>query len=277
VLQLWDVNATPRLVRSLRGLQSINGQPESVEAVAFAPDGRSIVAGDVNHTPGITPFRYGAVAAWSVATGKLQWLQRNRDGWVCTVVFSPGGNVLAVAQEQGRVRLRDVRSGRVLRTITLYGGPAANAFSTDSAAFARDGTLATGTWAGIVQLWKPSTGVEKGRPTLVAAAPVSSIAFDPAKPLFATAGGSDGIVKLWSSTTLRQFGANFPRVSGQWGNAQFTPDGSKLVVIWKDGHAAVWPTDVASWEAHACRVPDRRLTREEWARFVGSRAYAPAC
>ena len=277
VLQLWNLDATPRLVRSLHGLRSINGQPESVEAVAFAPDGKTVVAGDVNHTPDNTPFRYGAVAAWSVATGKLEWLKRNRDGWVCTVAFSPGGSVLAVAQEQGRVRLRDVRSGRVLRTITLYGGSAMNALLADAAAFGRDGTLATGTWAGIVQLWKPFTGVEQGRPTLVAAAPVASIAFDPAKPLFATAGGSDGIVKLWSSTTLRQFGANFPRVSGQWGNAQFTPDGSKLVVIWKDGHAAVWPTDVTSWKAHACRVAGRRLTREEWARFVGSRAYAPAC
>ena len=40
VVQLWDVRVRPRLVRSLRGLRSINGQRESGEAVAFSHDGR---------------------------------------------------------------------------------------------------------------------------------------------------------------------------------------------------------------------------------------------
>jgi WD40 repeat protein len=106
---------------------------------------------------------------------------------------------------------------------------------------------------------------------------VSSIAFHQHVPFFATTGGSDGLAKLWSTSTLRQFGSSFPREQGSWGNAEFTPDGSRLVVIWDDGHGDVWPTNVRAWEQHACLIAGRQLAREEWARFVGGRAYAPAC
>ena len=62
-----------------------------------------------------------------------------------------------------------------------------------------------------------------GKETLVASAPVASIAFDPKDAIFATAGGSDGLAKLWDTKTLQQFGATFPGDPGQWGNAEFTP------------------------------------------------------
>jgi WD40 repeat protein len=276
VVQLWDVRARPRLVRSLHGLRSTNGQGESGEAVAFSHDGRFVAAGDVNHTPGATPWHYGAVAEWTVATGRLVWLRRNREGWVHALAFSPDDRTVAVAQEDGRVRVRDTRSGRLLQTLTLYGGPKANAFSYDTVAYRPDGVLATGTWSGIVQLWNTRTGAQIGQATLVASAPVSSIATNPHVPFLATTGGSDGLAKLWSATTLRQFGSNFTREQG-WGDAAFTPDGSRLVVVWDDGHGDVWPTTVRAWEQHACFVAGRELTREEWSRFVGRRAYRPAC
>ena len=244
---------------------------------AFSRDGRTVVAGDVNHTPGTTPWRYGAVAAWTVSSGRLLWLRRNRDGWVHALAFSPDGRTLAVAQEEGRVQIRDARSGRVRRTLTLYGGSRANAFSYDTLAYRPDGFLATGIWAGVTQLWNTQTGAQIGRPTLVAPSPVSSIAFNPQLPFFATTGGSDGLAKLWSTRTSQVFGSSFPGEQAAWGSAAFTPDGSKLVVVWDDGHGDVWPTRLPAWEQHACLVAGRQLTREEWARYVGGRSYRPSC
>jgi WD40 repeat protein len=277
VVQLWDVRARPRLVRSLRGLHSVNSQPESAEAVAFSRDGRTLVAGDVNHTPSPTPWRYGAVAAWDVASGRLLWLRRNHGGWVHALAFAPDGTTLAVAQEDGGVRIRDARSGRLLRTLTLYGGPRTNALTYETLAFRPDGILATGTWGGILQLWNTQTGAQIGRPTLVAPSPVSSIAFNPRVPFFATTGGGDGLAKLWPTRTSQVFGSSFPGEQSAWGTAAFTPDGSKLVVVWDDGRGYVWPTNLPAWEQHACLVAGRELTREEWSRYVGARSYRPAC
>lgn len=276
-VQLWDARGKPRLARSLRGLRSINHQDEAAEAVAFSPDGRTVVAGDVNDTRGVTPWRYGTVVAWDVATGRVLWSRRNHAGWVHALAFSPDGRELAVGQEDGQVRIRDAHTGRLVRAVTIYGGLEANALTYEALAYRPDGVLATGTWSGIVQLWNPRTGKQLGQSALVAQSPVSSIAFNPHVPFFATTGGSDGLTKLWSPKTVQQFGSSFPRQQSSWGTAAFTPDGSKLIVVWDNGHGDVWPTSVRAWEQHACFVAGRRLTREEWSRFVGGRMYDPAC
>ncbi len=49
-------------------------------------------------------------------------------------------------------------------------------------------------------------------------------------------------MKLWTTKTQQQFGADFPADPGQVGNTRYTPDGSKLIVVYGDGKGFVWPT-----------------------------------
>jgi WD40 repeat protein len=271
-VQLWDVQGTPRLIRALMGLHSQNGQPEAVISAAASPDGLLVAAGDVNHTPGTTPYRFGTVAVWDAGSGRLLWKNTSKRGTVTSVAFSPDGTLVAAGYENGEVVLYDAATGRVERTLQLEGG---GGFET--LAFAPDGTLATGTWAGIVQLWNPATGRQIGHPTLVTPSPVASLSFDPKGDVFSTTGGSDGTAKLWTTKTQQQFGATFPGDPGHWGNAVFTPDGSKLIVFYEDGTGFVWPTSVDAWKDHACAVAGRNFTREEWRRFVSGHSYAKTC
>jgi WD40 repeat protein len=274
-VQLWNVDGTPRLVRKLVGLGSVNSLPESVTAISFSADGTRVAAGDVNHTPGATANPLATVAVWDAATGKRLWTVRTQRIGVGALPFSPDGTMIAPTFGDGTVSLLDARDGRVERTLKPEG---AGPFTFQSDAFSHDGkVLATGTWAGIVQLWNPHSGQEIGHPTLVEPAPVASIDFAPSDETFATAGGSDGLAKLWTTATQQQFGATFPGSPNHWTNAVHTPDGSSLIVVYDDGTGDIWPVDVQNWEDHACALAGRNLTREEWARFVSGHAYARTC
>jgi DNA-binding SARP family transcriptional activator/WD40 repeat protein len=273
-VQLWSAAGRPRLLRRLHGLGSFNRQPEVVTSVAFAGDGSLVAAGDVNHTPATVRYRFGTVAVWDASSGRLLWKRRSRSGTVNAVSFAPDGKLLAAGYEDGSVAVLDAHTGHVLRTLHLEGG---GDLTFETLAFSPRGLLATGTWAGIVQLWDVAKGRELGRPTLVAAAPVASISFDPGGDTFATTGGSDGLAKLWRTSTLQQYGATFPGDPGTWGTARYTPDGTRLVVVYEDGTGNVWPTSLATWEQHACLVAGRSFTKEEWRRFVGGRPYQATC
>ena len=252
-VQLLRVNGSPRLERSLEGLG------KTVQSVAFSAGGRAVAAVDLDH-----------LAVWAAGSGRPIWKPVRLGSPGVAVAFSPDGKLIAAALQDGRVRLIDARTGGGRRTLRPEGGPL-------SVAFAPDGRLATGSWAGTVQLWDPVTGRQIGHPTLVAAAPVSGISFAPDSRTFATAGGSDGLAKLWTTATLQQFGSSFAADPGRWGNVAVTPDGRNLAVAYEDGRIDIWPISLPALEQHACAVAGRNFTREEWARFVHGHSYRKIC
>jgi WD40 repeat protein/DNA-binding SARP family transcriptional activator len=273
-VQLWDVAGAPMLRRSLEGLRPPAGQSEAVQAVAFSPNGRLLAASDINHTAGPAPPG-GRVAIWRTSDGALLGPPRALGSPGDSAAFSRDGKQLAVGLDAGPVQLLNPSNARLLRTLRPIGS--GEQLGTIALAFAPQGTLATGSWSGVVQLWNSATGRQLGHPLLAAAAPVGSIAFDPSGRRFATTGGADGTVKLWFTTSLQQEGTSLSQTTGGWGNARFTPDGSKLIAVHDNGQGTIWPATPAAWEQHACAVAGRNLTREEWSRFVTGHSYSRVC
>jgi WD40 repeat protein len=192
------------------------------------------------------------------------------------VALSADGKTAAVSVDAGldqsvSVRIVDTSTGKVERTLQV---PDASG-SVKALAFAPDGTLATGTWSGIVTFWNPETGQTIGRRTLVAPYPVASIAFSPDGARFSTTGGAG--VSIWDTATRQQLGSNFPGGDGLFGKLVYTPDGRYLLTAFTDGNAYEWPVTLKAWEGQACTVAHRNFTPEEWRRFVSGRSYSSVC
>jgi WD40 repeat protein/class 3 adenylate cyclase len=273
LVQVWDiVGREPKPVSVLHGLSN-QGQ---LRSIATAAGGRVVVAVDGWDGPdsqdGGPPPREGELAIWR--NGRLLGGKpMNLRTYGNAVALSRDGSTVAVAADDGRVLVVDAHSGRLKQTIRPQKGP----LSVTTVAFSHDGTLASGSWAGIVNLWNPTTGKELGHPTLVAQAPVSAIAFAPDGKTFATSGGSSGHTKIWVTSTLQQLGDDFPGGEGSWGNVAYTPNGRYLFSAYADGSAYRWPVTVDAWADQACRVAGRNFTQEEWRRFVTGRSYERVC
>jgi WD40 repeat protein/class 3 adenylate cyclase len=274
LVQLWNVAGGK--ARPGPGLPGLSAKAQ-VRAIATAKGGQVVAAVDGFLGPGQSQPPEGEFAVWRggrLVGGKTL----NLHGFGYAVALSPDGSIAAVSAGTGpgrpvQVLIVDTSTGRIERKITV---PNASG-SVTALAFAPDGTLASGTWSGIVNLWNPTNGQGIGHPTLVAAAPVSGLSFSPDGKTFATSGGSSGGTNVWETATQQQVGATFPGGEGQWGNAVYTSDGSYLLSLFGDGTAYRWPVKVDSWETQACRVAGRNFTREEWQRFVGGRSYSTVC
>ena len=85
-----------------------------------------------------------------------------------------------------------------------------------------------------------------------------------------------GSVDLWDTASRRAVGEplRFP-AGGVYVDA--SDDGSRVVHGSDAGFAVVWDLEPAHWEALACELAARPLTRAEWDRYLPGRDYGPAC
>jgi serine/threonine protein kinase len=115
------------------------------------------------------------------------------NGPVWSAALSPDSTTLAMAQDDGTVRLWDVASDQVRETLRNHRGPVW------TLAFSPDGrTLATGCTDMTVRLWDMPAGTER-RP-LKHSGSVRSLAIAHHSPLLVS-GSRDGAVKLWNLET----------------------------------------------------------------------------
>jgi WD40 repeat protein len=253
----------------------LSGGPETVESVAFSPDGGLVAAGDVSHVGGYFGGVIGTIAVWDVRSGRRVWTWTSTEGAVDALAFSPDGGTLAAALEDGAVHLFDWQTNRVRWTVDPVGN---GQLGFETLAYSPKGILATGSHAGVVQLWDPRTHTEIGHLIQAANAPVAAIAFNPTGDEFATTeGGSLGVTRIWASSTQQQFGGDLPGELGRWENVRYTPDGAELLTLGSDGRGSAWPTTLEQWQMHACAVAARNLTHEEWSQYITGRGYRKTC
>lgn len=186
----------------------------SISGAVFSRDGKSIIASDF----------YSGVHVWDVAEGK-EIRRFFQDEYYCHgLALSPDGRTLAVARNDGTVRLCDPSSVREFGSLPREENARMGIFD-----FSHDGSLlATGTGYQTVRIWNVAT--RRLVRELTFAANVEKAAFSSDGKLLAC-GTGDGHCRLWDLAQGKEVRRlrNEPEGKGSL-YAIFAPNGGPLAV-----------------------------------------------
>jgi tetratricopeptide (TPR) repeat protein len=157
-----------------------------VVAVAFSPDGKTVLTGSGDKTARL----------WDAATGQAIGQPLEHQGEVVAVAFSPDGRTLLTGSWDKTARVWEAAAQTLLAPPLVHDGKVlAVAFSPDSR------TVLTGSEDGTARLWDSRTGKPIG-PPLLHRDEVRTVAFSPDGHTAVT-GGDDNAARLWAiSPTL---------------------------------------------------------------------------
>ena len=227
------------LLKRVTARQTMTGHTNTVNSVAFSPDGKRIVTGSWDQTARV----------WDAATGQGLLTLQGLAGNVMCVAFSPDGQRIATAggprgtgRHPGEVKLWNAVTGEwILDLIGHDDCVWSMAFSPDGRRIVTGG----GDWAygpGEVKVWDAGTGKEI-MSLQEDIANVRGVAFSPDGLRLAT-GSIDNAAKVWDATN----GQRLLTLEGH-GNAvqsvAFSPDGKHIVTgagAWGSGNgeSKVW-------------------------------------
>ena len=176
-VHLWD------LAHQLAHRQLLAAGGPRVALVAFADDRAMLAAVDWS----------GRARLWDLDRGQERVLDDGHRDRLITVAFQPHGDHLAVAGDDGAIRLWS-RDGRIVRTLRGHHGVVQHV------AFSPDGTiLASASDDHTVRLWSATTGAELQ--VLPSRTQVRRVAFAPGGALVAAA-SREPDVQVWSLRNL---------------------------------------------------------------------------
>ena len=210
-IYFWDV-VTGLQLHTITGDANVIDEVSDFQCVSFSPDGKTIASGGA--------VRDTSVYIWDARTGTEIHNLIGHDFTVWGVVFSPDGNLLASASDDGTLRLWDTATGEHLQTLT----DKPNRFRCVS--FSPDGKIIASGNGVELTLWDTATG-RRLRTVSFAPGGVSSVSFSPNGKTIAT-GDSYDKVRLWDADTLTEIQV-FTGHTAWVPSVAFSPDGNRLI------------------------------------------------
>jgi WD40 repeat protein len=251
---LWDARTLTR-AGALRGLSA------NVQALAFSPDGESIAAAEVD-------AERPRLHVWNVRRRAVT--ARADTPAVTSLAFSPDSRLIALAGIDGGTEIRDVRTGRVVKSIPTAGLSRSVAFSPDGS------LLAVGQFDGDGQLYSTESWTPLGRPLVAHARRIASVEFSRNGRSLATS-SADGTVLLWDVETQEPIGSPLAVEPNTFVSAAFSPDGARLYAVSTRRRGIRLEADPEAWKRHACLISGRKLTAREWKDALPDRPYRTVC
>ena len=193
-----------------------------IMAVAFSPDGATVLTGSDDNTARL----------WDAKTGTLRGEPLKHERSVSTVAFSPDGVMVLTGSDDNTARLWDAKTGEP------RGEPLKHEDWVRTVAFSPDGTtVLTGSYDNTARLWDAKTGAPRVDP-LKHEGPVWAVASSPDGATVLT-GSDDNTARLWDAKTGAPRGK--PLKHEDWvRTVDFSPDGTTVLTGSYDNTARLW-------------------------------------
>ncbi|MBR8835951.1 MAG: serine/threonine protein kinase [Stigonema ocellatum SAG 48.90 = DSM 106950] len=195
---------------------------------------------------------------------------RGHSSMVYAVTISPDGKLLASGSNDNTIKLWQLETGKLLRTLGRW---FSGHFSmVHTVAFSPDGQiLASGSWDDTIKLWQVSTGREIR--TLIAHSNwVNSVTISPDGQLLAS-GGANGTIKLWLVST----GTEIRTITGHSDSVlsvAFSSDGEILASCSADYTIKLWLVstgkEIRTFTGHSFFVNSVTFSQDEQILASGS-------
>jgi WD40 repeat protein len=258
-VRIWDTQSTDevidlqgREIAVVRGREGdvLRGHGDTVNSVAFSPDGKTVVSGSDDETAG----------AWDFQSSNETAVLREQCGSIDRLVFSPDGERIISASRRNRAaRLWDVQRGN---EVAVLRGGRDRPF--ESAAFSPDGErIVWGSEDHIVRLSDTQSGDEIAVLRCHESS-VRSVAFGPNGRQVVT-GLDDDTARIWDVRSGRQIVVLRGHRSDV-SSVSFSSDGCRVVSGSVDRTARVWDAQsgrgIAVLRGHADSVESVALSHD---------------
>lgn len=177
-IELWNT-ATWQIERTL------NKHSDAVIGMAFSADSTLLATGSALGPDDIADI---SIKLWNVLDGRELFTLKGHSEDIHAVAFSPDGSLLASGGIDPTVKIWDVKSGQLIRSLHSGEGIMDVIFSPDGTLMASAGS------DGNVKLWDVASG--KQLKTLVHPDELKTVAFSPDGTLLVS-GSYDGLIYLW--------------------------------------------------------------------------------
>ncbi|MBE2283804.1 MAG: protein kinase [Prosthecobacter sp.] len=174
----------------------------------------------------------GWLHGWSLETGQELWPPSRQSGAIRPADISPDGRHLAAAHNDGRIRIHDSATGKLVRTLDHPGEIKVLRFAPDGS-----GRFFTSSTDRVTHVWDIRTG-EKLRTFTGHSDSIIAGAWSPDSRLIATA-SYDQTARVWDVATGKVVGKPMPHLA--WlSHLEFSPDGEILATACRDGTVRLW-------------------------------------